>query len=261
MTELLNFAYQDSLAFLFIFVRTGICFALIPLFAGEILPRRITAIIVFFLSLVLLPVVPAPAIAATANLNILTLIVLLLHELLVGLTLGLAVNVIFAGVQTAGEIIGFQMSFSIVNVLDPVTGTEAPITANLLYILAFLLFLTLGGHHMLIRALVESFTVVPVQASFPHQAFLTAVMSYLAQIFVIALKVAAPVLGILLLVNVAFGIISRAIPQMNVFFMSMPVTITVGFIFLIVVIKVMPSFMEAVMANAWAFLKAAMPLY
>jgi flagellar biosynthesis protein FliR len=260
MSDLLSFAYKDSLTFLFIFVRVGIVFSLIPLFSSEMMPRRIVAIIVFFLSLVLLPVVPSYGVPSPA-MNVLTLIVLLMHELLVGLTLGLAVNVIFAGVQIAGEVIGFQMGFSIVNVLDPMTGIEAPITANLLYIVAFLLFLAMGGHHMLIKALVESFSVLPVHAGFPHQAFLAAVMSYMAQAFVIGVKVAAPAIGILLLVNVAFAIMSRAIPQMNVFMMAFPVTIAVGLVFLIIIIKMMPLFMEGAMAGAWTFIKAVMPLY
>ncbi|HNY65721.1 MAG TPA: flagellar biosynthetic protein FliR [Deltaproteobacteria bacterium] len=259
MIDLLNFAFKDSLTFLFIFVRVGIVFALIPLFGAEVLPRKVTAIIAFFLSLVLLPV--APPAGVSFNMNVLTLIVLILHELLVGLTLGLAVNVIFAGVQIAGELIGYQMGFSIVNVVDPITGVDAPITANLLYILAFLVFLSLGGHHMLIRAMVDSFTVLPVQAAFPRQAFVAAIMTYMAQAFIIGIKVAAPVICTLLLVNVAFAIMSRAIPQMNVFIMAFPVTIGIGLMFMIVVIKMMPGFMESAMANAWAFVKAAMPLY
>jgi flagellar biosynthesis protein FliR len=260
MTDLLSFAFKDSLTFLFIFTRIGIVFSLIPMFSSEMMPRRITAIIVFFMSLVLMPVVPA-YVMPHAAMNVLTLIVHLLHELLVGLTLGLAVNVIFAGVQIAGELVGYQMGFSIVNVVDPMTGVDAPITANLLYIVAFLLFLAMGGHYMLIRALVESFTVMPFQAGFPHQAFLAAVMAYMSQAFVIGVKVAAPIIGILLLINVAFAIMSRAIPQMNVFTMAFPVTIAVGLLFMIIVIKLMPLFMEGAMSNSWAFIKAVMPLY
>jgi flagellar biosynthetic protein FliR len=260
MTELLSFFFKDTLTFMFVFVRIGVVFALIPLFAGEIAPRKIMAIIVFFLSIIVMPVVPTAGMPSP-HMNVLTLIVLLMHELLVGLTLGLAVNVIFAGVQIAGELIGFQMGFSIVNVVDPMTGVDAPITANLLYLLAFLLFLSFNGHHMLLKALVESFTVMPVQAAFPHQAFLAAVMAYMGQAFVIGVKVSAPVIGILLLVNVAFAIMSRAIPQMNVFMLAFPVTIGVGLLFLIIIIKMMPLFMEGALANAWVFLKAAMPLY
>lgn len=260
MSDLLNFAWKDTLSFLFIFVRIGIIFALIPLFNAEIVPRRITAIIAIFLSLVILPIVPAPLIDAQ-NMNVLTLIVLMVHELLVGLCLGLAVNVIFAGVQIAGELIGFQMGFSIVNVVDPMTGVDAPITANVLYILAFLLFLSFGGDHMLIKALVESFSIIPIKAGLPHQGFLMAVISYMAEAFVIGVKVAAPVIGVLLLVNVAFAVMSRAIPQMNVFIMAFPVTIAIGLIFLIVVTKMLPHFISGALNNAWIFMKTAMPLY
>jgi flagellar biosynthesis protein FliR len=260
MTDLLNFAWKDTLSFLFIFVRVGIIFAIIPLFSAEIVPRRITAVIAIFLSFVILPIVPTPAVDAQ-NLNVLTLIVLMIHELMVGLCLGLAINVIFAGVQIAGELIGFQMGFSIVNVVDPMTGVDAPITANVLYILAFLLFLSFGGDHMLIKALVESFSIIPVKAGLPHQAFLMAVISYTAEAFVIGVKVSAPVIGILLLVNIAFAIMSRAIPQMNVFIMAFPVTIAIGLIFMIVIIKMMPHFMSGAMNNAWIFIKAVMPLY
>ena len=137
-------------------MRVGIIFAVIPFFGSEIIPRRITAILAFFLSLVLMPVVPPPSITPD-ELNVLTLILLLVHELLIGLCLGLAVNVIFAGIQIAGELVGFQMGFAIVNIVDPITGVDAPITSNLLYIIAFLIFFSLGGHHLLIKALVESY--------------------------------------------------------------------------------------------------------
>ncbi len=260
MNELLNFAWKDILTFLFIFVRIGIIFALIPFFSGEIVPRRVTAIIAFFLALVILPVVPKIGIDAN-NLNVLTLTVLLIHDLMIGLCLGLAVSVIFAGVQLAGELIGFQMGFSMVNVIDPMTGVDAPITSNLLYIVAFLLFLSLGGHHMLIKALVESFSVMPVKAALPQQAYLAAVISYAAQIFVIGIKVASPVIGVLLLINVVFAITARAVPQMNVFLMSFPLTIGIGLIFLIVIIKMMPGFISFAMNGAMAFIKATLPLY
>lgn len=260
MNEFVNFIWKDILAFLFIFVRIGVIFAMIPFFGAEIVPRRVTASIAFFLALVLMPVVPSVNVD-TSNLKILTLVVLLLHDLLIGLCMGLAINIIFAGIQTAGEIIGFQMGFSIVNVVDPMTGVDAPITANMLYIVAFLLFLSFGGHHMLIRALVESFSIMPVQATLPKQGYLLSVISYGAQVFVIGVKVAAPVIGILLLVNIAFAITARAVPQMNVFIVSFPISIAIGFIFIIVIINLMPGFISSALGEAFTFIKMTMPLY
>lgn len=260
MSELLSFAWKDILSFLFIFLRVGIIFAVIPFFGTELVPRRITAIIAFFLSLVLLPVVPAVRISME-DLNVLTLAVLVVHEFLIGLCLALAINVIFAGLQTAGEIVGFQMGFSIVNVVDPITGVDAPITANLLYIITFLLFLSFGGHHLLIKALVESFTIIPVEAALPQKGYLIAVISYCAKLFVIALKIAAPVIGVLLLINTAFAITARAIPQMNVFLMSFPITIAIGLGMLIIVIKMLPRFIPQALGEAWSFMQSTMPLF
>lgn len=260
MSDLLSFAWKDTLSFLFIFLRIGIIFAVIPFFSAELIPRRVTAILTFFLSLVLLPVVPA-VLMSMEGLNILALTVLAVHELLIGLCLALAVNVIFAGAQIAGELVGFQMGFSIVNVVDPITGADAPITANLLYIVTFLLFLSFGGHHLLIKALVESFTLIPVEAALPQKGYLIAVISYCAHLFVIALKIAAPVIGVLLLINVAFAITARAIPQMNVFLMSFPITIAIGLSILIIVIKMLPGYIRLSLAETWSFIQSTMSLF
>ena len=260
MNELLNFAWNDIISFLFVFIRVGIIFSMIPFFGAEILPRRITAVIAFFLSLVLMPIVP-PAVVTIESLNVLTLVVLVVHELLIGLCLGLAVNVIFAGVQIAGQLMGFQMGFAIANVVDPMTGEDAPITSNVLYITTFLLFLSFGGHHLLIKALVESYYIIPMEARFPHQSYLVAALTYAAQMFIIAIKVASPVIGVLLLINVAFAITARAIPQMNVFIMAFPLTIAIGLTFITIVMKFLPNFISVALNVAWGFMKSSMSLF
>lgn len=260
MNELLSLAWADIISFVLVFVRVGIIFGTVPFFSAELLPRRITTIIAFFLSLVLMPVVPPSGMSAE-SLNVISLTVLIIHELMIGLCLGLSVNVIFAGAQIAGQLAGFQMGFAIANVVDPMTGVDAPITSNLLYIVTFLLFLSFGGHHMLIKALVESYYIIPIEARFPQQGFLVASLTYAGQMFVIAMKMAAPVIGVLLLINIAFAMVARAIPQMNVFIMSFPLTIAVGLIFITIVIKLMPNFVSVSLGEAWAFMKGTMALF
>jgi flagellar biosynthetic protein FliR len=169
--------------------------------------------------------------------------------------------VIYAGIQIAGELIGFQMGFSIANVLDPMSGITAPIISNILYITAFLLFFTLGGHHMLIKGMVESFHMIPIGESMVHREFLMSVITYAGQMFVIGIKVSAPVVGILLLINIALAVITRALPQMNVFIVAFPVTIGVGLLFTALIIKMMPVFMTGSLEKAWVFMKSAMALY
>jgi len=260
MNELLRLAWSDFLSLFLIFIRIGTVFAVVPFFNAEIIPRRITALIALFLSFILLPLVPKIQIRPD-ELNILMMVSILIHQMLIGLALGLAIDVIFSGIQIAGELMGFQMGFSIANVVDPMTGITAPITSNLLYITAFLLFFSFGGHHLLIKALVETFAIMPIGERMVHTGFLMSVITYAGAMFVIGIKVSAPVVGILLLINVSFAIIARALPQMNVFLMAFPLTIAVGLIFMVLVIKMMPIFMTGSLDKAWVFMKAATALY
>jgi flagellar biosynthetic protein FliR len=260
MNVLLNLAWSDILTFLFVFLRVGVIFATVPFFSAEIIPRRMTATIAFFLSLILLPVIP-PLKVDVAQVGMLYLLLVMLHEIFLGISLGLAVTVIFAAVQLAGELIGFQMGFAIVNVIDPMTGIDAPITSNFLYIIAFLLFLSLDGHFMLIKAMHESFTLVPIGTGLPQQGFFYAALRYAAGMFSLALQLSAPVIGVLLLINIAFALISRAIPQMNIFIMSFPIIIALGLVFMMITIRLMPFFLEGRLREAWGFMQAVMKLF
>ncbi len=260
MSELLNLAWADFLAFILVFLRVGLVFAAIPFFGAEIVPRRITAVLALFLSLVLLPVVP-PVSISPSDLTVFGLVGLILHDLLIGMCLGLSISVIFAGVQLAGQLMGFQMGFAIANVVDPMTGEDAPITSNLLYITAFLLFLCFEGHHLLIQALTESFVLIPVAENLAQKGFLLTVLTYGGQMFLIGMKVAAPAIGVLLLMNVSFALVARAVPQMNVFLMSFPLTIMVGLTFMVIVIKLLPYFLNQALGRAGEFMQAAMALF
>jgi flagellar biosynthetic protein FliR len=260
MNELLSLAWMDFLNLIMVFVRVGIVFAVVPFFNAELIPRRLTAALVLVLSLVLEPVVPKPQIGMD-ELNMSTMLLLLLQQLMVGVAIGLAINVIFAGIQIAGELMGFQMGFSIANVVDPITGVTAPITSNLLYVTAFLLFFSFGGHHLLIRALFETFAIVPVGDRLASEPFLMSTVMYAARMFVIGVKVAAPVMGVLLLVNVSFAVIARAVPQMNVFLMAFPINIFIGLFFLAVVLMMMPGIMEGSLRGAEEFIESVMASY
>jgi len=260
MNELFNLARSDFLSLFFIFIRIGTIFAIVPFFNAETIPRRVTTTIAFFLSLVLLPIVP-PVKVNPEQLNVLMFASIVLQQVLIGVALGLAIDVIYAGIQIAGELIGFQMGFSIANVVDPMSGISVPIISNVLYITAFLLFFTLNGHYMLIKGMVESFSIIPIGESVLHRDFLMGVITYAGQMFVIGVKVAAPVIGILLLINIALAVITRALPQMNVFMMAFPLTISVGLIFTVLIIKMMPVFMTGSLEKAWVFMQSAMALF
>ncbi|QSV46339.1 flagellar biosynthetic protein FliR [Geobacter benzoatilyticus] len=205
-------------------------FASIPLFGGTRVPMNIKALVIFSLSMVCFPLVKAkfPQIPE----DMLSLGILMIRETLIGTCLGLLSLIVFAAVEFCGQICGIQIGFSIVSEIDPTQGGQQSVLSIFQEMLATLLFLSLGVHHVFIGALVESYNVLPVGAWTMSEGLLNFLVITIGQVFVLAIKLAAPVMVTLLLTSVMLGIMARAFPQMNVFFVSMPLNIGIGFIIL-----------------------------
>lgn len=221
-----DFNSRDVVAFVLVLMRVAGLFLTAPIFSSSNIPAQVKAawtLLVAFLifpvvdySTVTLPVVGVPfALAVT-------------RELMVGFVLGLGASLVFAGIQMAGALIDIQMGFSLVNVVDPVTSTQVSVMGQYYYLVAMIVFLAVNGHHLLIQGIVQSFNVIPLgQAHFTPG--LTSKMNDLfSQLFFIAFKVGAPVIGALFITNLALGIIARTVPQMNVFIVGLPLNIMVG---------------------------------
>jgi flagellar biosynthesis protein FliR len=149
----------------------------------------------------------------------------------------------FTGVQLAGQIAGFQMGLAIANVMDPMSSAQLPILAEFKNLFAVLIFLVTNAHHWFFRALVESFTLVPPFHIQVHDNLFAAVMAAAANIFIIAVKIGAPVMGAMLITSVAFGLLARTVPQMNVFIVAMPIKIILGLIFLSISLPYIAAFL------------------
>jgi flagellar biosynthetic protein FliR len=161
-----------------------------------------------------------------------SLFLMVVRETLIGITLGLVSQAIFAAVEFCGQLLGIQIGFSMVSLFDPSMGTQVSIIAVFQTMLATLLFMTLEVHHIFIRSIVESYQVVPLGSwhmSGPLLQFLTNIVT---GIFVLGVKLAAPVMVSLLAASVVLGIMARIFPQMNVFIISMPLNIGVGLMIL-----------------------------
>jgi flagellar biosynthetic protein FliR len=153
-------------------------------------------------------------------------------ELLLGLVLGLSVRLILTGFEMAGQFMGFQMGFTIVNVVDPQSGSQTSIMAQFSYILAILIFLMANGHHYLIQALARSFELVPPGGFVPHAEVFAKLAKLSSHMFTVALKIAAPVMSSLLLATIALGIVSKTVPQMNILIVGFPLNIGIGLVLL-----------------------------
>jgi len=129
----------------------------------------------------------------------------------------------------AGQIVDIQMGLGMVNIIDPITSTQISVMGQYYYLIATLVFLSVDGHHLLLRALADSFTLVPLGQAHFTAALGTKMMAMFSQIFFIAFRVGAPVIGALFITNMALGVVARTVPQMNVFIVGMPLNLAVGF--------------------------------
>ncbi len=212
--------------FIFVFLRVGAIVVTIPIFGSTSVPARMKAGLSLMIALLVFPFVemnPPPP-------EILPLIVRMMGEVTIGIIIGFAGSLIFAGVQMAGQLVGFQMGFAIVNVFDPVTSSQVSILAQFQYLFAVLLFLALDGHHVYLSAIADSYRLVfPFEFYFSGELF-RSIAGLAKDLFIIAIKVGAPAVAVLLMVDIGFGLIARTVPQMNILIVGFPVKIAMGLI-------------------------------
>ena len=221
---------REVIFFMLVLSRVAGIFAALPVFGGRRLPIRIKVVTVFMITLVCFPTLSI-AVPETPT-DVFSLGLLALSELIVGLTLAFITQIIFAAVEFSGQIIGMQMGFTISSIIDPSQGTQTQIMSVVQTLFATLMFLSLNIHHLFIRAIIDSFRVIPLGGWHLNGELLNFLIQRTADIFIIGIRLAAPVMVALLLTTVALGIIARSFPQMNVFMISMPLNIGLGLIIL-----------------------------
>ncbi|MBI4083682.1 MAG: flagellar biosynthetic protein FliR [Candidatus Lambdaproteobacteria bacterium] len=230
MPNLLQFNPGQFLGFFLVFTRISGVTISAPLLSDATIPPVVKVLLGFLLSLVFYPVLAAPRLGGSPDLAQLTLLVL--GELAVGLLIGFAAQVLFEGVQLAGEVVGFQMGLGIAHVFDPTSEEQVPLIAQVQTTFAFLLFTALDGHHMMIRTLAGSYAVVGVGGMQLGQPALEQVVSLVRSLFIIGIQVGAPLTVALLAANLSMGLVARAVPQVNIFVVGFPFTIGLGLLLL-----------------------------
>ena len=227
----LRLPFDQIVLFFMVLMRVVAIFVAIPVFSSRSLPVMVKAGLSLAVALAIFPVLDLGRIDGLENWSL--LVVGATGEFLLGACLGLLVRLLFAGVQMAGQIAGYQMGLAIANIMDPATSLQIPILAQAYNLMAMLIFLTIDAHHWFFRSLVDSYSLLPLfnfrlSASIVHHLVDTA-----GAMFVIAVKIGAPVIVVLILTSVAFGLLARTVPQMNIFIVAMPLKIAVGLAFVI----------------------------
>lgn len=233
------FAASDLLAgleqYLWPFIRFSALFLASPIFSAAAFPVRARVVLALLITAVVAPSLPVPPPVDVVSGEGLALVA---QQVVIGLAMGFILQMAFAAAVIAGQSIAMAMGLGFAMSVDPQNGVQVPVLSQLYVILSTLLFLAMDGHLVLIQILAGSFEFLPVGLSVLRDDFALDIVMWASQMFLGALVVALPALTALLLINLAFGVITRAAPQLNIFAVGFPVTILAGFIF---VFLTMPS--------------------
>ncbi len=211
---------------------TGLMFVS-PIFGSDTVPPRVKVLFSFVFAIIMFPLVPREGI--TVEPNFLLYIVWIFLELGVGMLLGFAATLLFAAVQFGGQLVDQEMGLAMANVIDPISNAQISIVGQFKVFLATLVYLLIDGHHFLLSAISQSFTVIPLlglQYGEPVATLLTDTM--MRDVFEIAIKVAAPSLVTLSLITIAMAFMARTVPEMNIFIVGFALRLAVGFLILVV---------------------------
>jgi flagellar biosynthetic protein FliR len=245
MTSVVQIVLPQFQSLLVIAARVGGILAAMPLLGSRKVPPHIKAGLVLVLSLVLLPVVRVPGLPGDP----LAMTVGLGAEFLVGLVLGLALRILFVGVEIAGELMDHQMGIGMAQLFDPTASHQISLISHFQTVVVSMIFLSLNLHFAVVAAVASSFDLVaPFGASLSANLAADIVRMF-GGAFVIALKLAAPLTAALLLVNLGLAVLGRAVPQMNVFMLGFPITIGGGLLALGMALPYMAGLYESVLAG------------
>lgn len=236
-------------AFFLILVRVTTVIMTLPVISSRNVPVIAKIGAAGILAFVLTPTIATsmPAGVASASAGALPFIIAIAQEILLGLIFGFAVQLVFTSIQMAGQLLGIQMGLNIATTIDPITQANQVSYLDQLYaLLAGMVFLTINGHHMAIQALAASFTIVPLGQFHLGDAVATDLIALVAQSFTISVRMGLPIAAALLLTDIAFLIIGRTAPQMNIFMVGQPVKIGVGLVAFFLALPTMVSLMTDV---------------
>jgi flagellar biosynthetic protein FliR len=221
---LAQFSEEQVAAFFLVLARISPLFIFAPLFSSKMIPARARAVIAVALTVGIMPVVKHGPI----DLDPLGFGGLMIKEVIVGLAYAYALAAMFAGLQAAGSLLDTLIGFSFGSLVDPVTGTQSTVLAQMYSLFGVAILIAIGGDAWIIRGLGRSYEAVPLLDTPAIGSMVQGVEVAFSGIFVSAFMIGAPVIVALIITDAAFGVVSRVVPQMNVFAVGFPAKMLVG---------------------------------
>ncbi|MFN2308648.1 MAG: flagellar biosynthetic protein FliR [Gammaproteobacteria bacterium] len=241
--------------FLWPLIRVAMVLAVAPIFGGRLVPARVRVLLAVLLTWMLLPVIPpVPAVDPLSAAGVL----ITAQQLLIGLVIGLMLQLVFVALMIAGQVVAMGMGLGFATMVDPQNGVHVPVIGQYYTTLAMLLFLAMDGHLLLISVLADSFHGMPVAVDGIARQSLLEVALWGSRMFAGGMLIAIPAVTALLLTNIAFGVITRSAPQINIFGVGFPMTLTLGFVIILYTVPALLPQFTALLEDAFGFLNGAL---
>jgi len=219
-----------------------------PVFGHRAVPGRVKIGLGIFIALIIAPALPPMPDVGLGSWHGLFILV---QQLLIGVAIGFIMRVVFAAVEAAGEIVGLQMGLGFASFFDPQSAGQTLVLARFFNMLAVLVFLAVNAHLLLIGVLVDSFQTLPISTQPLSAAGFFNVAAFGSTVFAVGLQLALPLITILLMTNLALGILTRSAPQLNIFAIGFPITLGVGLIVLDLTLPFFAPQLEQMIQNGF----------
>ncbi len=237
-------------AYLLPFFRMAAFLSVVPVFSMRAVPARIKILFALLLTIAVAPMAGGGVAVDPVSLE---MVLLILQQVLVGLMMGFALQIVFAAFVNGGQLVGMQMGLGFAQMMDPATGVNVPVVSQFYNLLAILIFLAIDGHLVMVSQLARSFHVFPIGQSIDPRSFHDLV-TYGLWVFKGAVIMALPVVVSLLLISMIMGVITRATPQMNIFAVGFSISIIGGFVVIFLTLYSVGDQMTALIGQSLEFM-------
>lgn len=226
----------------FPFVRILALIMVAPITGEKEVPKRLKIGLALFITILL----PLPEVDNTLGIYTFIGVAIILQQIVIGVMIGFTMQLAFMAVRFSGELIGMQMGLGMATFFDPIGGPATSVLSRLINIIALLMFLSLNGHLWLLYGLANSFDIIPISYTPLKQNGYLVLIEVSASLFVNGLMLALPLMTLLLIINVALGLLNRMTPQLSIFVVGYPVTLLLGLTMLTYLISTLPVFAESI---------------
>ncbi|MBL1277748.1 MAG: flagellar biosynthetic protein FliR [Ectothiorhodospiraceae bacterium] len=223
-----------------------------PIFGARTVPVNVKLAFAVALTLIVAPVLPpSPVVDPLSG----EAVLIVINQILIGAAMGLALQLVFAMFVIGGQIMAFQMGLGFASMVDPGSGTQVPVISQFYVIVLTLVFLALDGHLIFIDVVADSFRSLPIGTNGISREGMWALVTWGSNMYAGAVQIALPAIAALLIINLTFGVVTRAAPQFNIFSIGFPVTMVAGFFIMIATLPVILPQIKIQLAASFEFMR------